>query len=483
MGTKDEAGGLCDLPARILARRIKRREVSASEALEAHLERIEKHNSALHAVVSLDPDRARKLARDADAALRRGEVRGPLHGVPMTLKDAHDIAGLRTTIGAELLDRVADEDGTVAARLRAAGAILIGHTNVAAWLADLAQSANPLFGRTANPWDTNRTAGGSSGGAAAALAAGMTPLEVGSDLAGSIRLPAHFCGVYGLKTTEHRVPFTGFFRPPDRAPRPVRILSCLGPMARDLGDLQLALAVIAGPDGHDGDVPPVPLVPLRRRKLQGLRLAVAPTLPGATVARAIRQRVERVAAQASDAGARVEERLPETDWDALQELFGDLAVTITSIFDPAADLRDEQRTLAWYLAALHRRDGFIASWQRFFEDFDGLLLPPAMTTAFTHRNTGAPVEVDGKMVSYWEQARLAAICNLTGLPGLVVPAGVDDQGLPIGLQIVGPLWSELRLLAIARELERAGILPGFKAPPAQRAESQQLARPSAQPAR
>lgn len=225
--------------------------MSASEALEAHLERIEKRNSALHAVVSLDPDRARRLARDADAALRRGEVRGPLHGVPMTLKDAHDIAGLRTTIGTEVLDRIAGEDGTVAARLRAAGAILIGHTNVAAWLADPAQSANPLFGRTANPWDTKRTAGGSSGGAAAALAAGMTPLEVGSDLAGSIRLPAHFCGVYGLKTTEHRVLFTGFFHPPDRAPQPVRILSCLGPMGRDLGDLQLALAIIAGPDGDD----------------------------------------------------------------------------------------------------------------------------------------------------------------------------------------------------------------------------------------
>ena len=131
----------------------------------------------------------------------------------------------------------------MAARLRAAGAILIGHTNVAAWLADPLQTANPVFGRTNNPWDTERTPGGSSGGAAAAVAAGMTPLEVGSDLAGSIRGPASFCGVYGLKTTEHRVPFTGFFRPPQAGPRSVRILSCLGPLARDLGDLQLALGI------------------------------------------------------------------------------------------------------------------------------------------------------------------------------------------------------------------------------------------------
>lgn len=324
----------CDLPARVLARRISRRQVTAVEALEAHLERIGQRNPALNAVVSLDVDQARGTAKAAAAALQQGERWGPLHGVPMTLKDGHDVAGLRTTLGTVAFDRIADEDGTVAARLRAAGAIIIGHTNVAAGLADFLQSANPVFGRTANPWDTTRTAGGSSGGAAAALAAGMTPLEIGSDLAGSIRLPAHFCGVYGLKTTEHRVPLTGFFRPPEGGPRPVRIMSCPGPLARDLGDLQLALAVIAGPDGQDGDVPPVPLLPRRRRRLKELRLAVAPTLPGATVARDVRRQVERVAAQASDAGARVDERLPDLDWEALDRLFGELVATVTGVFDP-----------------------------------------------------------------------------------------------------------------------------------------------------
>jgi amidase len=452
------------LTARGLARRLKRRQLSAVEALEAHFERIEKHNPVLHAVVSLDAERARVSAKAADDALRRGETWGPLHGVPMTLKDAHDVAGLRTTVGTVELDRIADADGTVAARLRAAGAILIGHTNVAAWLADPLQTENPVFGRTSNPWDTDRVPGGSSGGAAAAVAAGMTPLEVGSDLAGSIRLPASFCGVYGLKTTEHRVPFTGFFRPPQGGPQSVRILSCLGPLARDLGDLKLALGIIAGPDGQDGDVPPVPLV-AHRHRLQDLRLAVAPTLRGVRVARVVRQRVERVAAQASDAGARIEERLPDVDWEALGELFKDLAATITSIFNPEADLRDEQRTLAWYLKALQQRDGFASSWEKFFADLDGLILPSALTSAFTHRKTGAPVEVDGETVSYWEHGHLQVFCNLTGLPALAVPAGLDDNGLPIGLQIVGPRWSELRLLEIARELERAEILPGFQAPP------------------
>jgi amidase len=457
--------GPCELPARVLARRLRRRQLTAVEALEAHLERIEEHNPMLNAVVSLDADRARKLAEAADAELRRGEIRGPLHGVPMTLKDAHDVAGLRTTVGTVELDRVADEDGTVAARLRAAGAILIGHTNVAAWLADPLQTVNPVFGRTCNPWDPGRTPGGSSGGAAAALAAGMTPLEVGSDLAGSIRLPAHFCGVYGLKTTEHRVPFTGFFRPPDGVPQSVRIMSCLGPLARDLGDLELAFRIIAGPDGQDGDVPPVPLGSRPRRRLQDLRLAVAPTPPGGKVAKSIRQQVERVAAQASDAGARVEERLPDVDWEDLYKLFGDLVTTITSLFSPGAHLRDEQRTLAWYFAALERRDRLSAAWNTYFSDLDALILAPAMTNAFPSCEPGTPIEVDGETVSYWEIGSVLTICNLTGLPALAVPAGLDDDGLPINLQIVGPLWSELRLLEIARELERAGILPGFQAPP------------------
>jgi amidase len=293
----------------------------------------------------------------------------------------------------------------------------------------------------------------------------MTPLEIGSDLAGSLRLPPHFCGVYGLKTTEHRVPQTGFFTIPRGAPRTVRIMSCLGPMARDLGDLQLALAILAGPDGQDSDVPPVPVGFRRRHRLQDLRLAIAPTLPGARVGQSVRRQVERVAAQASDAGARVEERLPNIDWEAQYSLFGDLTGTITGLFDPGANLRDEQRTLAWYFDALGRRDHLIATWETFFEEIDALILPPAMTAAFTHCDPGAAVDVDGEMVSYSEHGRLLVPWNVTGHPALAVPAGLDDDGLPVGIQIVGPLWSEMRLLEIARQLERSRILPGYQPPP------------------
>lgn len=204
MSTAKEAQ-ICALSARHLAEKIADRQVSAVEALDAHLARIERRNPSVNAVVSLDIEAARRQAEAADIALARGEAGGPLHGVPLTLKDGNDVAGPRTTLGTERFDRVATEDGTVAARLRAAGAIIIGHTNVAPFLADY-QSANAIFGRTSNPWNLGRTAGGSSGGAAAAVAAGMTPFEVASDLGGSIRLPAHFCGVYGLKPTEGRVP-------------------------------------------------------------------------------------------------------------------------------------------------------------------------------------------------------------------------------------------------------------------------------------
>ncbi|MGH3462818.1 MAG: amidase [Kribbellaceae bacterium] len=447
------------MTARELIRRLLAGELSAVEALTDQLDRIERLNPALTAVVSLDPDRGFEQAKAADA-LAEAE-RGPLHGVPMTLKDGHDVAGLRTTLGSRELDRVADADGTVAARLKQAGAVIAGHTNVPPYLADY-QSANEIFGRTNNPWDTTRTAGGSSGGAAAALAAGLTPLEYGSDLAGSLRLPAAFCGVYGLKTTEHRVPLTGFFHLPG-VPRSVRIMSSLGPMACDLDDLELALRLTAGPDGADLDVPPVSLPRARPRAVDELRLAVVPALPGATVSRAVRTAVERVAATASDAGARVVERLPEVDWDRLHEVYGGLLGAVTQIFAPGAELSDEQRSLAWYLAALDERDRLAASFERYFSEVDALVLPATMTTAFPHTD-GSVADVDGQQVRYDAHGHPLVFANLTGQPALAVPAGLDDGGLPVGVQLVGPRWSELDLLDVARALESAEVLPGFVPP-------------------
>jgi amidase len=224
-------------------------------------------------------------------------------------------------------------------------------------------------------------------------------------------------------------------------------------MTRDLGDLELVLRVIAGPDGLDTEVPPVRLRDRRRRALPELRLAAVTALPGAMVAAGLRAEVERVAAQVSDAGARVEDRLPKVSWEE-QRLSGELMTAVTGVFDPGARLPDEHRGLAWYLTALDRRDRFISGWEDFFGGHDALILPPATTTAFGHDSTADA-----------GQERQLVFANLAGLPALTVPAGHDEAGLPIGVQIVGPRWSEIRLLEIAAELEEAGVLPGFARPP------------------
>ena len=457
----DTSTDICMLPAHEQGRRLIEGELTATELLEAVLARIERHDPALNAVVSLDEKKARKTAERADTALRRGEVRGPLTGVPMTLKDGWDIAGLRTTVGTPVLDRMPTADSTVARRLRFAGANLIGHTNVAPFLADYVTD-NEIFGRSSNPWDTERTPGGSSGGAAAAVAAGLSPVEVASDLAGSVRLPAHFCGVYGLMATEHRIPTTGFYAPP---PRPIRALGTSGPIARDLDDLEIVLRMISGPDGFDSDVPVSPLGTRRRRKLSSLKVAVATSLPQTpTAAGVVRAQVERVAAGLSDNGSKVAERLPAFDWGASMDLFGELLEAQMGAFDPSAELPDERRTLAWYLQALSRRDEITGGWHEFFRDTDVLIVPAALTTAPRHP-TGDTIEIDGEHLPAYVQGAPLVFANIGGLTVLTAPAGTDDDGMPIGIQLVGPAWSDLKLIDIAHELEQAGILPGFTAPP------------------
>jgi amidase len=453
--------GLCDLAVGELVRRLASGEVSAVEVLEAHLQRIDERNGALNAVVSLDADGARQRARAADVIRASGQPLGALHGVPLTLKDGNDVAGLRTTIGTEELDNVPVADGVVAMRLRAAGANIVGHTNVAAWLADH-QSANPVFGCTSNPWDMARTAGGSSGGAAAAVATGMTPADVGSDMVGSLRQPASFCGVYALKTTEHRVPLTGFFRTPDGPPRPVRIMVSLGPLARNLDDVEMLLSLISGPDGLDSDVPAVPLKRRTDVAPAELRLAVAPAIPGAPIANVLSDQVNQVASAVANAGGRVEQELPDISWDAQAALYGELLQMITTVFSPDGGSKP---TLAQYLTALDKRDKLIAEWERFFERYDALLMPAAATVAYPHSDGQSPLTIDGVDVPYREQGLMFALSNLNGLPGLAMPSGLDPEGLPAGVQLIGARWTESDLLAIARGFESAGITPGFQAPP------------------
>jgi len=443
-----------------LAAAIRARQVSATEVLEAHLAQIATHNPALNAIVTLDAEQAHKQAREADEALARGEIWGPLHGVPFTLKDAHATAGMRTTTGFPPLDHVPHEDSSVTARLKAAGGILLGKTNVAMLLADY-QTTNPIFGRTNNPWNIERTPGGSSGGAAAALAAGMTPFDIGTDLSASIRIPAHFCGVYGLKPTEQRVPLTGLI-PGLTTPRSVRIMSCIGPMARTVEDLALLYTIIAGPDGRDTEVQPVPVDKMPQLELKQLRVAFAPTFPGLPVAAEIRDAVEELAKQLRPLCAVVEEAtLPQVDFNHDLMSAGALIGMMIGAFQP--EEQEQPVTLAQYLEALDRRDQSIIAWEQFFEKWDVLLCPPSMMTAFPHREAGTPLHVDGQEVIYWAVSGHGTLFNYTGHPAVVLPCKLDRDGLPIGIQMVGRRWDESRLLAMAQALSE--VTGTFQRPP------------------
>jgi amidase len=445
-----------------LATAIAARKISAVEALDAHLAQIDAHNDAVNAVISLDREGARSQAKKADAALARGAALGPLHGVPFTLKDMHETSGMKTTVGFQpFADYVAKQDSPVVARLKAAGGVLMAKTNVATLLSDW-QSNNPLFGRTSNPWNLQRTAGGSSGGAAAALCSGMTPFDVGTDMQDSIRLPAAFCGVYGLKPTEHRVSLAGAFPDPGGAARSVRLMSCLGPLARSVQDLALIYGIIAGPDGSDTDLAPVPVEDMPKLDLKTLRIAFAPSFPGFPVAGDISAAVESLARQLQGAGAVVEKaKLPKLDWQYDLEQGGALIGMIMEAAQPEPP--QEPTPVSSWFEALARRDKSILAWDRFFEAYDALLCPVAMTTAFPHCEPGIPIKVDGKEQSYWMLPASGAVFNYSGHPALSMPCGLDGAGLPIGLQLVGKRWSESRLLGIARAIEP--LTGGFRRPP------------------
>jgi amidase len=449
-----------------IAGAIRTRQISASEALDAHLAQIERHNAALNAVVIRDDAAARMRARAADAALARGELWGPLHGVPHTLKDAFATAGMRTTIGfPPLAQFVPSADATVVARLKNAGAVLIGKSNVATMLGDF-QTGNPLFGRTNNPWNTERTPGGSSGGAAAALASGMTPFELGTDLAGSIRWPAHCCGVFGLKPTEHRVSLDGVVPDPRGTPRSVRIMSSVGPLARSVDDLALVYSLIAGSDGRDTDVPPVPLgLDAEPLALAGLRIAFAPNFPGLPIAAGMRSAVVDLAGELDRAGAIVDEaRWPAFDLGAALASTGSLiGMAIGAFQNDGSDGGRPGPSLADYFSALHRRDAVIGVWERFFDDCDVLLCPVAMTNAFTHCEPGSALLVDGKPVDYHLVSAHTCLFNYSGHPALVMPYGLDDQKLPVGVQLVARRWDEARLLAVAAAISQR--IGGFQRPP------------------
>jgi amidase len=479
--------------ARELRDTIERREISSLDVVDAHLRRIAQHNPALNAVVTVNAEGARQRAREADAALKRGERWGPLHGVPVTIKDDFETAGLRTTDGERRYRAyVPARDATVVARLCDAGAIVLGKTNMPARGADV-QTHNDVFGRTNNPWDVARTPGGSTGGGAAAVAAGLSPLEIGSDGGGSVRLPAHYCGVFGLKPTEHAVSLAGNMLRVRGAG--LRHMSTPGIVARSVEDLRLALRLIAGPDGRDMQVARLPLdvVAPGTRPLHEMRIAWIDDVGGLPVTAETRGALQWVASQLTAAGCAVERSAPDLDLTAIWRTYGDVLGAEAGAGVPApvrmlgsiagrfvhrhapmisATQRGLSSSAARYVGALFRRDEIAATIEQFLVGYDAWIVPVACGPAFTHRKTpylrsGERMVVDGEAVSYWTYSLgHCSIFNLTGNPAVVLPVARSAGGLPIGVQLVGRRWHDADLLAVAEEL--APVISGFTAPPGYR---------------
>ncbi|MCZ6888469.1 MAG: amidase [Gammaproteobacteria bacterium] len=469
-----------------LAAAIQRKEVSSLELTELYIGRIEKYDGSLNAVVVRDFDRAREAARTADAALDRGESLGPLHGVPMTIKEAYDIEGLPTTWGIpEFKDNIADSDSESVRRLKNAGAHFIGKTNVPMNLADF-QSFNDVYGTTNNPWDLTRAPGGSSGGSAAALAAGLTALEAGSDIGGSIRNPAHFCGIYGHKPTWGVVPSLGHALPGDITPPDIAVV---GPMARSAADLALSMDIVAGADPANAAGWQLNLPGPVKSDLKEFRVAIWPTHELAPVATEMADRVQQTGDSLARLGATVSDTArPQLDFaDCFQTynslLWGVMGAGLTDEEkalnrEEAAALKSEDSSVAAYLKRYsiqehgdwlqhsNNRSHIRAAWRTFFESWDILICPQMATAAFPHDHgeyLQRHIKVDNELQDYFQQVFWSGMITVAHLPSTVFPTGPSSDGLPIGLQAAGAEFNDYITIDFTRLLARE--LGGFVAPP------------------
>jgi amidase len=450
--------------------------------VDAHLDRIARVNPAVNAVVTLDADRTRAAARRADAARADGELLGPLHGVPITVKDGFATKGVRTTFGLQWYGRRLDtyeppEDAPAVAALRKAGAIVLGKTNLPFGSYDW-QSDHPLFGRTNNPHDIGRTPGGSSGGSAAAVAAGLSPLDLASDVAGSIRVPAHFCGVFSMRPTEGSVPLKGM-APPSH-PGTLSHALMAGPVARSVADLRLAHAALTG--SGDSLADEVVCGSEETARLADLRIAFSTSVGDAPVAMEVNRAMRAFAASLQEAGCTVQEQSPPVDFDAAQRLWGLVhgfefasglplglgrrplnkmfrlglvsRVFGRSAYSTALEQGYSASSQA-YLQALTDRSQLVRRIQRFLTSWDVWASPVAGVTAFPHHPTGDPLEVDGESVPY---AAPLGVFNtgmaLAGTPCIVLPIGTDQDGLPIGVQIHARRRADARLLDMVEAIEQ-----------------------------
>ena len=454
--------------AKAIAAAIREKEVSAVEVAQAHLDRIGEVNERLNAVVHLCAERALDEAREADAMLARGESKGPLHGVPMTLKDSLDTEGVVTTGGTTgRRDFVPEQDATVTARLRAAGAVLLGKTNTPE-LTMAGETDNLVFGRTNNPFNLERIPGGSSGGAAAIVCAGGSPFDIGSDTGGSVRMPSHFCGIAGIKPNSGRVPRTGHIIPWGMGAEDAKTQN--GPMARFVEDLALLLPVISGPDWVDPAIVDMPLGDPLEVDLGKLRVAFYTDSEGykpsdqdtkgtvGKVVEALNDVVESITEAAPGPISRVPDmsaRISGADGRAgTRRLLDKAGTTELSPFLVKTFNEAETISTVEFTEALEELDLYRSDMLRFMNDYDVIVCPTTATAAPPH---GVTFEESNKNGFY------TGPYNLTGWPGTVVRCGASSEGLPIGVQVIARPWREDVSLAVAGWLE--SVFGGWQKPP------------------
>jgi amidase len=471
---------------------LRARRLGALELLDLQLARIARVNPSLNAVVALDVERAREAAHAADNVAT--DSMGPLHGLSMTIKDAYEVAGMPATCGfPHLAKHVPDRDADAVARLRAAGAIPFGKTNVPLAAADH-QSYNPVYGTTNNPWDVTRTPGGSSGGAAASIAAGFSPLELGSDIGGSIRCPAHFCGVYGHKSSYGIVPLRGHIPPmPGSITQPP--LGIAGPLARRAADLELALDVLVSPAEAERTAWSVKIPASRHEKLSDFRVALWADQKSFSVERRCVEAMHAFAQDLRRAGVQVDENArPEIDPRESDDLYVAMLFSTVSEGMPedvlaltervAADMKAEARsypariakavrfTHHQFLTLAEKQAQLRAVWRRFFERYDVILCPIMPTVAFPHDQSGEgpghvaqysrTTLVDGHPVPYMNGLQWPGLITVANLPATAIPTGRFIDGMPMGLQVVGPFLEDRTTLRFAQLAEAA--VGGFTPP-------------------
>ena len=465
--------------ARHLAASIRRRDLSCEELLLHCLGRLDQFNSELNAVVVNRREAAIHEARAADDALCKKQRVGPLHGIPMTIKESYDIAGLATTWGVESLrNNIATTDAVAVRRLKEAGAIFYGKTNVPFMLADI-QTYNDIYGTTNNPFDTELAPGGSSGGSAAALAAGLSALESGSDIGGSIRNPAHYCGVFGHKPTWNLIPPRGHSTPGVTAPPDI---SVIGPMARSAYDLEIALDVMAGPDEIQSQGLKLDL-PLLEEKPQELRVALWRSDEQAPVSEEISERVDQVGEvlrqmrvqvnpEARPAftskhtnfvyrcllNATMTARQSDESYSQIEEFVRSIPASDTSTASQVS--RAQASSFRQWTQNNELRTRIRWAWHSFFQDYDFVITPIMATVAFPHDHGPMSerfIEISGKKQEMYRQIFWAGLASNAYLPATAIPTGLNENRLPIGVQIIGPEYADFRTIGMAKLLESEGF--------------------------